>query len=502
MSLANEPSLVDIMKLIHCPLPLQKIAAGLATSLEWKCLPLLICGVLPVVSLAQSNDFSSGAARGGITAPVGDFLQLAPFKYIPPSTSVESADKPAQPEATKPETAKPKRPPEQQRIIDLTTAGDFKAAGTEGLALMAREKPDEELQLIVANSLAWTGRLKEAIPAYQALTDGKYAEEAAVGLASIHHWRGRDDLAMPFYRKALAANPQNTSALEGVEMATRELSPRTMLSFGGSKDSSDTQRRSATLNHRWRGSGGASIMEIETSAVEDSLPTVETRQQDVTFRYQSVSLALKPSLELSMPTADDRSLYASARIKLFEDQFTVEVGRVNWGRMATNPNALALHLSAIHAGLNLTKNYSFGTLTARFDYYDISDDNTVITSGVNLSSTWRPLGKNFRPFVGVETRGAKYLNANYWAPDQGSGLLYAGLIGEWGAADWNFYTSGQVGARLFGDAGTSWSLAAGGKFWVTKDIALSTTLWAMESSRNNSAYRAQAATVNLEKLWR
>jgi tetratricopeptide (TPR) repeat protein len=481
---------VATMNPTHCPLPHRTTSAHPAKSMGWKIAFLLVCNTLPLVSLADTTDFSPSAARGrqSIATPAGESLQLAPFKYVPP-VGAEPVER-------------IRRSPDQQRIIDLEAAGDYQAVGTEGLALMANEKPADELQLIIANSLAWTGRLKDAIPAYQGLADGPYASQAAVGLGNVYRWRGRDDKAMPLYRQALAADPDNAGAAQGLELASRELRPRTLLSFGGGSDSSDDQRRSVTLNHRWRDSSGSSIMEIETSAVRDTLPAIEAKQQDVTFRYQSLNLALKPSLELSMPTVDDHSLYGSARIKLFDDQVTLDGGRVNWGRMATNPNALAAHLSAMHAGIHVATNYSFGNLLAGIDYYDISDDNTVLAGNLQLTSAWRPLGKNVKPFVGVETRGAKYSTTSYWSPDQGSGTLYSGLLGEWGSENWNFYASGQVGVRLFGDAGTSWSLSAGGKLWVSRDIALSLNLWSLDSWRNNAAYRAQSATVNLEKLWR
>ena len=477
------------MKPSHCPPSRQSVLAA-----------VLLMQALPLTALGQTTDFSPSAAGGrqGISPPAAEALILAPFKYIAPTaadTGTTSGTAPA-------EAAQPKRKASQQRIIDLNAAGDYQAAGTEGMALMAREKPDDELQLIVANSLAWTGRLKEAIPTYQGLRYGKYADQASVGLASIYRWRGRDDQAIPLYRGVLANDPGNSDALEGLNLATRETSPRTLLSFGSGKDSSDDERRSATLNHRWRDRGGVHVMEVETSLVIDALPGVETSQQDVTLRYQNLSLALKPSLELSMPTKEDNSLYASARIKLFDEKVTLSAGRVNWGRMATNPNALAAHLSAMHAGITASRDFSFGSLAAKVNFYDISDGNTVWSSNLHLAPAWRPLGSNFKPFAGLETRSAAFSALNYWTPAQGSGTLYAGLLGEWGASNWNLFTSGQVGVRLYGDAGTSWSLSAGGKYWVTNNVALSVNLWSLDSWRDNAAYRAQAATINLEKLWR
>ena len=476
------------MKPSHCPPPRQSILAA-----------LLLMQALPLTALGQTTDFSPSATGGrtGI-APAAESLILAPFKYIAPSAVDSSAATGTAPA----EAAQPKRKASQQRIVDLNAAGDYQAAGTDGMALLAREKADDELQLIVANSLAWTGRPKEAISAYQGLRAGKFADQASVGLASIYRWRGRDDQAIPLYRAVLANDPGNSNALEGLEMATRETSPRTRLSFGRGNDSSDAERRSATLNHRWRDGSGTHLMEVETSLVIDTLPGVETRQQDVSLRYQNLNLALKPSLELSMPTKDDNSLYASARIKLFDDKVTLSAGRVNWGRMAANQNALAQHLSAMHAGITASRDFSFGNLQANVNFYDISDDNAILSGSLHLASAWRPLGSHFRPFFGMEGRGGKFATVSYWSPDQGSGSIYAGMIGDWGGSDWNLYASGQLGMRLFGDAGTSWSATAGGKYWVTNNVAFSFNLWVLDSWRDNAAYRAQAATINLEKLWR
>ena len=440
-------------------------------------------GVLPNPALdSQSTTLHDGAPM------------LVPFKYIPPPGAGESEEAPED---------RPKRNPEQQRIADLNAAGKYKAVGTEGLALLAKEKPDDALQLIIANSLAWTGRLKEAVPVYEGLTTGKYANDANVGLANVARWRGRDEQAMPIYRRVLASEPGHAAALEGAALASRELSPRTKLSFGGFSDSSDMQRRSATINHRWRNSTGTRIMEVETSGVRDRLPGTEATQQDVTLRYEDLSLPLKPSMELSMPTQTDRTLYGSARIRFAQDeQVSLTVGRVNWGRMAGNANALASRLAASHIGMTVAHGFSFGTLQGRFNYYDISDNNQLLTTSLHLASIWRPIGNNFKPFVGVETRDAKFRTPDYWSPAQGSGTMYAGLMGEWGSADWNFYASGQTGVRLYGDAGASWSFSAGGKRWLSKDVALSINLWSMASSRDNAAYRAQSANINLEKLWR
>jgi hypothetical protein len=167
----------------------------------------------------------------------------------------------------------PKRSAGQQRILDLSAAGDYQTIAKEGVTLLAGDNPDDELRLIFANSLAWTGRLQAAVAAYSVMTNGKYANEATLGMASVNRWMGRDDLALPLYKAVLDRDSSNDAALEGLEMVTRELKPKTSISIGGAADSSNMERKSATVSHRWRDKGGTVIMEVETMGVRDTLPT-------------------------------------------------------------------------------------------------------------------------------------------------------------------------------------------------------------------------------------
>lgn len=448
---------------------------------------------LPCVTLAQTTSFSGVSMPDprGVLAPGSAGLLLSPFKYIAPSGGEKATA----------ETSL-KRAPALQKIVDLNAAGDYKSVGTEGLSLMSSEKVDEELQLIVANSLAWTGRIKEAVPVYQGISKGKYANEANVGLANINRWRGRDDLALPLYQGVLDKDPSNPDALDGIEMASRELSPRTTLSAGASSDSSDLKRRFGAVNHRWRDKSGANIFEVEGNGFYDWTPTDAEPQRELTLRYQSLDMPLKPSLELNMPTKLNPTLYGAARIKLLDDQVTISAGRLNWGKTVANPVASRQGLAANHLGIEANQSFSMGSLVGRANYYGVSDTNTIWTAGLNFNSAWRPLGSHFKPFAGVETRTAKFNAPTYWSPAQGSGTIYAGLMGEWGQPDWSFFASAQLGVPMYGDAGNSWSVSAGGKKWLTSDIALGLNLWSMASWRDNATYRSQALNINLEKLWR
>lgn len=474
--------------------------------------PYAAAAVMRLNALRGSRQMPSPKLVSNVRPPTlaSSGYSAQPYQYVPPANpslfgrprQSELIQSKANPPEVAPVATSPKPQSAEQRIRELSVAEDYQAVGTEGLALLAQEKPDDSLQLVIANSLAWTGRLEEAVTTYQKLTEGKFANDANVGLANIERWRGRDDRAFPRYQAVLALDPSNAGALEGVELATRELVPRTVVSVGGTHDSSEIERKSATVSHRWRDRSGANIMEVELGGVKDSLFDNQVVERDVSLRYQALDLVLKPSLELSMPSSGNRNLYGKARLTFDEYQTSLDVGRVNWGKIAANPNALNLQLSASMLGVEAKTELSFGELTAHVDYFDISDGNALWTSSLRLASKWRPLGSHIKPFFGVETRETSFNTPNYWSPMRGFGTLYAGILAEWGQANWNFYTSAQTGAPLYGEAGTSWSLSAGGKRWVSRDLALSLNLWSMSSWRDNATYEAQAVTINLEKLWR
>ena len=428
-------------------------------------------------------------SQSSVVTPGGAFLQLSPFQYIPPAgaRATESA-------------ALLKRIPEHQRIVDLSTAGNYQDAGTEGLALQGKGSMDDELKLIFANSLAWTGRLPEATQAYQSLTSGKLAKEAKIGLANIDRWLGYDHRAAPVYRSVLETDPSNDDALSGLELTTRELSPRTMLTYGGNIDSSALDARAITANHRWRDSTGANVMEIETSRYKGSLPGIVAEQKDATFRYRALEEQYTPSFEVS---TIGNAVYGGVGASFASRQILVELGVVNWGRFTVNPNAVAETLSASHIGLQASHMFSFGRLVARADGYGVSDGNTIWTSSLRMSpNNWQPLGSHFKPLLGIETRDAKFNTLNYWSPAQGYGSVYAGLLGEWGEGDWNLYASGQLGRPLYGEAGNSWSWTTGGKWWMTRDIGISLNLWGLANQRDDAPYRANTFSLSLEKLWR
>ena len=391
--------------------------------------------------------------------------------------------------------------PAQKRVLELNAAQNYQATGTQGLAVLERERTEPGLRLIIANSLAWSGRLKQAAEQYRALSAGNLRKEARVGLGNVYRWQGRDDWAMPLYQAVLKEDPQNSGALEGQMYAQRELSPRTLITAGGAEDSGDAKRAELNISHRWRDASGAQIFELAGNASRDQLPDTRVKQGDLGFAYQNLDLPFSPRLELNAQAKPKTDVFGNLKLKIDDGRFSIEVGRSNWGKAAFNAHALADDLTATHLGLDANLQFEAGQFVEHIDVYRVSDSNTILTSRSNFVFAWRPFGSRIKPFVGIETRDVRFYSNKYWSPADGFGTAYVGLQGEWAGDNWSVFGSGQVGTRLYGEAGSNWSLGAGSKLWLARDIAVGVNLWSMASRRDNARYRAKSVSVNLEKLW-
>jgi hypothetical protein len=385
-----------------------------------------------------------------------------------------------------------------KQVEHLFTAGKYELAGTEGFALISKEKVDEQLQVMIANSLAWTGRTKEAGQLYRVLQTGKYKMEAKLGLANLYRWEGRDHLAHPLYKEVLTSQPTNTDAIEGLALSLRELRPKTSIVLGGSNDSSDVKTRSWLINHRWHDASLANVWEVETTGLTSANLFLNLKRQAATLRYSALETFLKPKVELG---SDGKHLLYDLTLEVPNLPIKVSAGRVNWGVLSNNPSSLVAEQTASKFSVSGATDLSIGKIDGRISIYKVSDGNQVVTSNLNFTPTWRPFGANIKPLMGFETRGTTFATTRYWSPATGYGSAFLGLMGEWESRNWNVYVSAQMGTRLFGEAGRSWSTSAGGKYWLTEDWNVSLRFWAMASQRDYLRYKARSAYITVEKLW-
>jgi hypothetical protein len=256
-----------------------------------------------------------------------------------------------------------------------------------------------------------------------------------------------------------------------------------------------------SVAHRWRNAPGDTIFELEAAGDHDesTVPPVSVARRMLTGRVENLRLPLQPRLELGVRTRPDSALFGGVRLRLGALPVWVHAGRVDWGRQALSPRAAAL--GANRFGVEARGGGTWGELAGNADQYAVSDGNGITTASLRYTPPWRPLGPGIRPFAVVDYRTADRATPEYWSPANGHGSLSLGLSGYWAGESWDLNASGQTGWRVAGDAGNSWSVGGGGRYWLNRELALGLNLWKMSSWRDNAAYRAHAVTVNVEKLW-
>lgn len=394
------------------------------------------------------------------------------------------------------------RDPTAQHIFDLYLKEDYAAVITQGLPLLSVYPKDGQLRLIIANCLSWnTTRYTQAIELYQSLLNGPYARDASLGLANTYRWSGRDDLALPLYKTLIAEEPESSDIQDGLVLAQRAMRPRTLFSIGRAGDTNNMRRNEAVVAHRWRSDSGNSIYEVELGGTNDSMPDLGINQRNATLRFQNLDLPFKPTFEVSRQTTPQQTTFGGVHLEL-TDTTKLTVNRVNWGLLSFNVNAEAANLSASHVALASSQSGELGSIRGRVDYFGVSDGNTVLMSNLQFTPAWRPLGKHFKTFVGMQTRNQSDYSPLYWSPMNGGyGVWFAGVQAEWSNDTTDLYATAQAGNRLYGEGTRNWGLAAGGRKMLNSDLALGVKLSYYAGGQYGPTFSYASALVTIEKFW-
>jgi len=356
-----------------------------------------------------------------------------------------------------------------------------------------------DARLGMANGLAWSGRMSEAIPHYQRLVDGPKGDEAKLGMANALRWMGRDDLALPLYQQLRAAHPGKDIGEEGLFFARRAVRARTTLGFGYSRDNTPMRRREPTLSHTWRAANDSLIFGIDASGGDDRDDEAKLDRREFGFRVESLETPLAPRLTLSRQTEPEGRTFGELRLQAAKWPLYVHAGRVNWGKLAFTLPALDQGLTARRFGLEGQYQVGLGELRGYANHFSISDDNRIDNGDLRLAFRYRPWAREVKPFVGVHFRRSDHPDPDYWSPRKYV-LGYVGLEGEWVTREWSVTALGQVGFKIAGEAATAWAASIIAKRWIGADWAVGLNAYAQSGTRE-SKYRAEGATLLVEKLW-
>jgi hypothetical protein len=219
------------------------------------------------------------------------------------------------------------------------------------------------------------------------------------------------------------------------------------------------------------------------------------------MRFQNLDLPLKPTFEITQQTTPQQTTFGGVHLEL-TDTTKLTLNRVNWGLLSFNVNAEAANLSASNVALASSQNGEFGSLRGRVDYFGVSDGNTVLMSNLQFTPSWRPLGKNFKTFLGIQTRNQSDYSPLYWSPMNGGyGVYFAGVQAEWSSDTTNLYAIAQAGNRLYGEGSRNWGLAAGARTMLTPDFALGVKLNYYAGGQYGPTFSYASGLVTIEKFW-
>ncbi len=387
------------------------------------------------------------------------------------------------------------------KLMDKFDAGDYWSVGSDGEVLLTKEPGNDELRMRVADSLAWTGRYAEAISQYQMLADTTLSDRAALGLANVYRWSGRPDLASPLYQKVLASRPDDPDALDGLNRVNRMLRPRTDITLVRQSDSNLVEQNGTEIKHSWRGDNLAINHELSLNTSRYTLSPLVTRQTEINFGIEHTGLALAPKLDLSLQQKPIGKAFASLRLRLDDaPELHLTLGHVNWGNMAFQPKALLAGLVATQLGADGSLITRPGTISAIYNDYRVSDGNEVQDANIKFSPSWRPLGVDFRYFIGLTGRSAQRNVPTYWSPETGYLSADIGFTDEWSLSTGDYSICGQRGFGVGGEALNSYNIGFAAKRYFERDWAASLSAGMLKNQRAD-AYHSKYLTLAVERLW-
>jgi hypothetical protein len=385
-------------------------------------------------------------------------------------------------------------------VLERYDAGDYETAARRGQEMLERSPGHHGLRFAVANSLAWTGRYDEAARHYRLLFGTPYDARGRIGLANVLRWRGEAHLAEPYYREALARDPGNKDALEGLGFAARELRPAATFRASRTADN-DLRRDELSASYRrwsaersWRFEAGV-LAGRERSSLGSWSP------RGLFASAWTPRLPLSPQVEAAYYNSDIRGarFFGTLQVEPIAERLKLRAGRVDWGRTAFSAAATSDGLTAHTLGLAGQSPTRLGTLRARVDLYDVSDGNQLVDGEAQVTPWRQPLPWRITWFGGLYARHADREDPRYWSPRPAYGVGFIGLQRHWSHDRGEVSASVRRGIALSRSAGDSWSGGVNGRIWLRQDLALGVEAWVVDAPRPGS-YRVHHVGAFVQQL--
>ena len=443
----------------------------------------LACVVLGLASAAPSP--AQPPPPDAMASPI-------PRGTLDPGTAV----KPLEPALRELEAGRIVAPP-----LERYQAGDYEAAARLGLEALRRAPEQHELRFAVANSLAWTGRYEPALEHYRQLVGTAYDVRARVGMANVLRWRGQPHVAEPHYLDALAAEPANKDAAEGLGLARRELRPAVLARLQHAQDNQDLRRQELALSYRRWSDDRAWRLEAGVLAGRQQSPLGQWSPRGLFASAWAPKLAFAPQVEAAYydPDVSKARLFGSVQVEPLPERVKLRLGRVDWGRAAFSAAAVRDELTARQVGVVGESGSAVGSLRGRLDLYDVSDGNRVIDGEAQLTPEWQPLPWRLTWFGGFYGRRAEREDPRYWSPDPAYALAFLGLQRHFSFERSELSVSVRRGIHLSRTAGDSWSGGLAGRHWLRPDVAVGIEAWAISAPRP-AAYRMHQVGVFVQQV--
>lgn len=392
-----------------------------------------------------------------------------------------------------------------QAAIAAYLAGRNAEAARLGLVALEQDPNNHDLRLKTANALAWTSQFPEALRQYGALLKTPFQDEATLGLANVNLWNGHAQLAVPLYTSLLAANPAYTEAKDGLGKAKNMLRPRTEIRTFTLKDSENSERDLLGISHQWRSDDMQRVFEVSFEGGSESrgIQVPDLKPRDVAFAVEDFGLPLSPKLKIELQDSPVQKSFAVLGVKLADDAISIEVGSVNWTKVAFAPLSLRDGLAANKLGISGRYNASIGHVSGTFTRYAISDGNVIQTAAAEFWPSWQPLpaSSGVKVYTGLFTYRADRNDDRYWSPVAGHSIAFIGAAyGVW-EEKYEIFAGIKRGFLIGGEGTGNTHISMGGKRWLSKDWALRGEAFFLDSDPSGDGYRSPSLMVALQRYW-